>query len=59
MPLAFALGGVVAPPPIQQAASTTSSDVFLGLFVLFVAAKLGEELARRLGQPAVVCVPRQ
>jgi Kef-type K+ transport system membrane component KefB len=54
MPLAFALGGVVATPPIQQAASSASSDVLLGLFVLFVAAKIGEELARRLGQPAVV-----
>ena len=54
MSLAFALGGVVATPPIQQAASSASSDVLLGLFVLFVAAKIGEELARRLGQPAVV-----
>jgi Na+:H+ antiporter len=54
MPLAFALGGVVAPPPIHQAASAASADVLLGLFVLFVAAKIGEELARRLGQPAVV-----
>jgi Kef-type K+ transport system membrane component KefB len=52
--LAFAVGGLGAPPPVQAAASTASSDVLLGLFVLFVAAKIGEELARRLGQPAVV-----
>jgi Na+:H+ antiporter len=50
----FAIEGAGATPPIQQAASAASSDVFLGLFVLFVAAKLGEEIARRLGQPAVV-----
>ena len=54
MSFAFAVGGVAASPPVQQAASSASSDVFLGLFVLFVAAKIGEELARRLGQPAVV-----
>lgn len=29
-------------------------DVMLGLFVLFIGAKAGEEVARRLGQPAVV-----
>ena len=52
--LALAIGGAGAPPPIQQAASTASFDVFLGLFVLFVAAKVGEEIARRLGQPSVV-----
>jgi Kef-type K+ transport system membrane component KefB len=52
--LALAIGGAASAPPIQQAASTASFDVFLGLFVLFVAAKIGEELARRLGQPSVV-----
>lgn len=29
-------------------------DVLLGVFLLFVGAKFGEEVARRLGQPAVV-----
>ena len=29
-------------------------DILVGLFLLFVAAKVGEEVARRLGQPAVV-----
>ena len=52
--LALAIGGAVAPLPIQATASTASFDVFLGLFVLFVAAKIGEEIARRLGQPSVV-----
>ena len=52
--LALAVGGLGAPPPLQPAASSASSDVLLGLFVLFVAAKIGEEIARRLGQPAVV-----
>jgi Na+:H+ antiporter len=50
--LAIAGGGPLA--PVQLGASTTSFDVFLGLFVLFVAAKIGEEVARRLGQPSVV-----
>ena len=45
------LGSNVAPPP---AASDAPTDVLLGLFILFVGAKLGEEFARRLGQPAVV-----
>ena len=54
MTLAFAIAGAGATPPIRQAASAASPDVLLGLFVLFVAAKLGEEVARRLGQPAVV-----
>ena len=45
------------PPPLGDlalAASQAPLDVMLGLFVLFVAAKIGEEVARRLGQPAVV-----
>jgi Kef-type K+ transport system membrane component KefB len=45
-------------PAIDQALAPTASaaplDVILGLFVLFVGAKVGEEIARRLGQPAVV-----
>jgi Kef-type K+ transport system membrane component KefB len=51
---AFAIATAGATAPSQQAASSASSEVFLGLFVLFVAAKIGEEVARRLGQPAVV-----
>jgi len=47
-------GGGSQPPVVPAAAGTVSFDVFLGLFVLFVAAKAGEEIARRLGQPAVV-----
>jgi Na+:H+ antiporter len=43
--------GQSLPPP---ASGTASFDVLLGVFVLFVGAKLGEEVARRLGQPAVV-----
>lgn len=35
-------------------ATSAPLDVMLGLFILFVAAKVGEEVARRLGQPAVV-----
>jgi Kef-type K+ transport system membrane component KefB len=50
----LAIAGAGTPSPIRQAASTASFDVFVGLFVLFVAAKIGEEIARRLGQPAVV-----
>ena len=42
------LGSNVAPPP---AASEAPTDVLLGLFILFVGAKLGEEVARRLGSP--------
>ena len=54
MSFALSLGQIgtsVAPPP---AASEAPTDVLLGLFILFVGAKLGEEVARRLGQPAVV-----
>ena len=29
-------------------------DILVGLFLLFVSAKIGEEVARRLGQPSVV-----
>ena len=32
----------------------TVVGILFGLFVLFVAAKAGEEIARRLGQPAVI-----
>ena len=39
---------------VAPAASSASFEVLLGLFVLLVAAKLGEEVVRRLGQPGVV-----
>ncbi len=44
----------VGPPLLDPSAGTASFAVLLGVFVLFVGAKLGEEVARRLGQPAVV-----
>ena len=51
----LSIGGVAGSTPTPpQAGTEVSFDVFLGLFVLFVAAKAGEEIARRLGQPAVV-----
>jgi len=36
------------------AAGAAPLGVMLGVFILFVGAKVGEEVARRLGQPAVV-----
>jgi Kef-type K+ transport system membrane component KefB len=51
------LHAITIPPPFGGPVATASGaplDVMVGLFVLFVAAKLGEEVARRLGQPAVV-----
>jgi Kef-type K+ transport system membrane component KefB len=39
------------PPP---SATGAPLDVMLAVFLLFLAAKLGEEVARRLGQPAVI-----
>lgn len=36
------------------ATSAATTDALVGLFILFVAAKFGEEVARRLGQPGVV-----
>lgn len=41
------------PEPIQTA-SAAPLPVMLGIFLLFIGAKAGEEVARRLGQPAVV-----
>jgi Kef-type K+ transport system membrane component KefB len=50
----FALAGAptVAEPILQ--ASEAPLEVMVSIFLLFVAAKAGEELARRFGQPAVV-----
>ena len=48
----------IAPPPhgptIIPGATAAPVEILLALFTLFVAAKVGEEIARRLGQPAVV-----
>jgi Na+:H+ antiporter len=52
--MAAALGVGRPGAPADLAAGTASFDVLLGVFILFVGAKLGEEVARRLGQPAVV-----
>lgn len=46
------LHGPAAATPSAGAAETTS--ILLGLFVLLLGAKLGEEVMRRLGQPGVV-----
>jgi Kef-type K+ transport system membrane component KefB len=48
---------VALPPSIAEPIATASAaplEVMLTLFLLFVGAKAGEEVARRLGQPAVV-----
>ncbi len=41
-------------PPPAPWATGAPLEIMLGLFVLFIGAKVGEEVARRLGQPAVV-----
>ncbi len=45
------LGGV---GPVPAAASDGVAETLLGLFWLLLGAKVGEEILRRLGQPAVV-----
>ncbi|HYO42623.1 MAG TPA: cation:proton antiporter [Candidatus Limnocylindrales bacterium] len=50
---AAAPGGAVA-PPAPSAAAEEITGILFGLFVLLLAAKLGEEVLRRLGQPGVV-----
>jgi Kef-type K+ transport system membrane component KefB len=41
-------------PAVLIAASTGVADILLSLFVVLLAAKLGDELFKRLGQPAIV-----
>jgi Kef-type K+ transport system membrane component KefB len=53
MPIA-ALSALEVPGQPDAAATTAPLDVLVALFVLLVGAKFGEEIARRLGQPAVV-----
>ncbi len=50
--LAIGLPPTVVHPSAD--ASAAPFEIMVGLFLLFVAAKAGEEVARRLGQPAVV-----
>ena len=44
----------VLPPGPPGAASGDTLDILVGLFVLLFAAKVGEEIFRRLGQPGVI-----
>jgi Kef-type K+ transport system membrane component KefB len=53
MPLA-SLIPMPAPAPLTPAATDVPVAILVSLFLLLVGAKLGEEVARRLGQPAVV-----
>lgn len=53
MPIA-SIAPATLPQPIALGAPAISLDVLLGLFILLAAAKVGEEVARRLGQPGVV-----
>ena len=54
-PLFALLPGTVGPGLAPPAASAgDAAAVFVALFVLLLAAKVGEEVFRRLGQPAVV-----
>ena len=39
---------------LPLAASTGVADVLVSLFVVLLAAKLGDELFKRLGQPGIV-----
>ena len=41
-------------PPLPFAASTELPAILTGLFVVLLAAKMGEELFQRLGQPGIV-----
>ena len=50
----LSIGPVGVPPVTAPAAGGAELDIILGLFVLLLAAKVGEEAFRRLGQPGVV-----
>ena len=52
--LIASLTGTGSGGTLPPGATDAPVDVLLGLFLLFVGAKLGEEVARRLRQPAVV-----
>ncbi len=54
---ALLIAAVAAAPPVPElvaGAAGAPFEVMLGIFLLFVGAKVGEEVARRLGQPAVI-----
>jgi len=53
-PLAFSIVLPQVSPGHSASAAGAPLDVMLGIFLLFIGAKIGEEVARRLGQPAVV-----
>lgn len=44
----------VLAPPAPGAGAEETLEVLVGLFILLLAAKIGEEIFRRLGQPAVI-----
>jgi Kef-type K+ transport system membrane component KefB len=50
----FSRGAPLGLPDVVGAAGPPQLESMLGIFLLFVGAKIGEEVARRLGQPAVV-----
>ncbi|HZK15804.1 MAG TPA: cation:proton antiporter, partial [Solirubrobacterales bacterium] len=41
-------------PLLPLAAATSTSDVILDLFLVLLAAKVGDEVFKRIGQPAIV-----
>ena len=41
-------------PHLPLAAATSTSDVILDLFLVLLAAKVGDEVFKRIGQPAIV-----
>jgi len=41
-------------PHLPLAAATSTSDVILDLFLVLLAAKIGDEVFKRIGQPAIV-----
>ena len=45
--------GTLAPVPLPIAAGTEVADVLLDLFVVLLAAKIGDDIFRRIGQPAI------
>ncbi len=56
----FVVSIIVPTDPSQAFAPNAAGaplDVLLGVFLLFLGAKFGEEVSRRLGQPAVVGEP--
>jgi Na+:H+ antiporter len=50
----LSIGPFGTAPATLPAAGGTGLEVMVGLFILLLAAKVGEEVFRRIGQPAVV-----